>query len=155
MAAFEADLKDLFTEFDGSGRKTMVEHFERPGELGPTMMYSIYVESPPQSIIEFDESGPQRKTRRPVIEAVVCYDPAMGTLDIVAKGGKPTRKTIGEAFVAHLLSSETELLPVSPREFDLDRLRRPMVFATDPVDGIKQVSVTALRLRDLTEWRAA
>lgn len=58
---------------------------------------------------------------------------------------------MGEAFVHHFLSTETELLPVSRRTFDLDRLRQPMVFATDPQDGIKQVSVTGLRLRELTQ----
>jgi hypothetical protein len=73
----------------------MVETFSRPGETTPSIMYSIYVESPPQSLIEFDEHGPQQTTRRPVIEAIVCYEPVEGTLDIVAKGGKPTREAIG------------------------------------------------------------
>jgi hypothetical protein len=37
---------------------------------------------------------------------------------------------------------------VSRRDFDLDRLKRPMPFPTDPSDGIKSVEVTLLRLRD-------
>ncbi len=150
MADFEVELKDLFAEIDGSGRKIMVEDFERPGEGGASLMYSIFVEAPPQSIIEFDETGPQRTTRRPVVEAVICYAPTEGTLDIVAKGGKRARDRIGDAFVHHLLGADAELLPVSPRTFDLDRLRRPIIFATDSEDGIKDVRVTALRLRDLT-----
>ena len=87
----------------------------------------------------------------PVIEAVVCYDPGEGTIDIVAKGGRGARDRIGDAFVHHLLGSEAELLPVSPRTFDLERFRRPIVFVTDPEDGIKDVRVTALRLRNLTD----
>lgn len=151
LAAFEAELKDLFTEIDGSGRKIMVERFERPGEAAPTIMYSIFVESPPQSMIEFDETGPQRTTRRPVIEAVICYNPNEAAIDIVAKGGRPARDRIGDAFVHHFLGAEAELLPVSQRTFDLDRLREPMIFDTEPEDGIKDVRVTALRLRDLTD----
>ena len=42
-------------------------------------------------------------------------------------------------------------MPVLMRTFDLDRLRQPIIFATDPQDGIKSIGVTALRLRDLTD----
>lgn len=92
MSAFEAELRDLFVEFDGSGRKIMIECFERPGQTAPSLIYSIFVESLPQSIIEFDDIGPQRTTRRPVIEAVVCYNPSEGTIDRGRPGtqwGKP------------------------------------------------------------------
>ena len=46
------------------------------------------------------------------------------------------------------MDSETTLTPVSRRDFDLDRLKRPAAFPTDPVDGVKSVEVTLLRLRD-------
>lgn len=46
------------------------------------------------------------------------------------------------------MDSETTLTPVSRRDFDLDRLKRPMPFPTDPSDGIKSVEVTLLRLRN-------
>lgn len=151
MKAFEAELKDLFAELDGSGRRIMVESFERSGETNPCILYSIFVESLPESIIEFDDTGPQRTIRRPVIEAVVSYDQIAGTIDVVAKGSRNARDRIGDAFVHHLLGGEAELLPVSPRTFDLERLREPIVFETDPEDGIKDVRVTALRLRDLTD----
>lgn len=151
MAAFEAELKELFIDFDGSGRKIMVESFEVPNDASPLKMYSIYVESSPLSNIEFAENGPERISRRPVIEATVCFNMAEATIDIVAKGGRPTRDAIGEAFVRHLLASDAELLPVSRRMFRLDRLRHQIVFETDPQDGIKHVRVTALRLRDLTD----
>jgi hypothetical protein len=148
--AFEAELKELFINLDGSGRRVTVETFERPGDSAPSVMYSIFVESLPQSMVEFSEDGPQQTIRRPAIEAVVCYDLANSTLDIVAAGGKLVRQAIGEAFIEHFLSTEVELLPVSPRTFDLERFRRPMAFPTDPEDGVKDVSVTGLRLRDLT-----
>lgn len=131
LSAFEADVKVLFKDFDGSGRKTVVECFERPDDAVPAIMYSIFVESPPLSMVEFDEAGPQRMTRRPVIEAVVCYGPQAGTLDIVSKGGKRIRDAIGKAFVRHVLGSDEELLPAARRIFDLDRLRRPIAFVTE------------------------
>ena len=48
------------------------------------------------------------------------------------------------------MDSETALTPVSRRDFDLDRLKRPAAFPTDPVDGVKSVKVTLLRLRNTT-----
>jgi hypothetical protein len=41
------------------------------------------------------------------------------------------------------------LKPVAPRSFNLERLRDRIAFDTDPADGIKQVSIMLLRLRDL------
>jgi hypothetical protein len=83
-----------------------------------------------------------------VIEAAICFDPASGILEVVSKGGRPLREKIAQSFGARLLASEKTLMPVRPRDFDLDRLKRPMPFATDPSDGIKGVEVTFLRLRD-------
>ena len=150
-AAFEAEIKQLFIEIDGSGRQMIVESFERTGEGASSIIYSILVEAPPVSIMEFSDAVPRRATRRPVIEAALSYSPTDGMLDIVSKGGKRARERIGDAFVHNLLRSETELLPVSPRTFVLERLRQQTMFDTDPGDGIKDVSVTALRLRDLTD----
>jgi hypothetical protein len=87
---------------------------------------------------------PKRRTRWPVIEAAICCDPVNGMLDIVSKGGRPLREEIAQSFAEHLLDSETALTPVSRRDFDLDRLKRPAAFPTDPVDGVKSVKVTLL-----------
>jgi hypothetical protein len=154
LALLEADLRALFREFDGTGRKLKVDRFERrtcdlKGDaLGPVIHYSVYVEGLPECSIEFERDEPKRRTRRPVIEAAICCDPVTGTLDIVSKGGRPLREEIAQSFAEHLLDSETTLTPVSRRDFDLDHLKRPMPFPTDPVDGVKSVEVTLLRLRD-------
>jgi hypothetical protein len=58
------------------------------------------------------------------------------------------REEIAQSFAARLLDSENALTPIRPRDFNLDRLKRPMPFPTDPSDGIKCVQVTLLRLRD-------
>jgi len=142
-------VRELFSEFDGSGHKIMIEVFERPGVTETIVQYSIFVEAVPESSIEFYEGQPQRVTRRPVMEAAVCYGPATGTVDIVSKGGKRAREAIGQAFAKRLLGPNAALKPVKPRHFDLEWLRSPMVFGTDAADRIKHVSVRMLRLRDL------
>jgi hypothetical protein len=154
IALLEGDLSALFHQFDGTGRKLKIESFERnaadfPG--GPCRQiihYSVYVEGLPECSVVFEGDEPKRRTRRPVIEASICCDPVTGMLDVVSKGGRPLRESIAKSFADRLLDSETTLTPVSRRDFDLDRLKRPMPFPTDPSDGIKSVEVTLLRLRN-------
>ena len=147
---FEAELRDILVGGDASGRKMLIERFERPGAGGPVYQYCIFVEAPPQTDLEFIADQPRRTTRKPVIEATVCYDPAACTLDIIAQGGKPVREEISEVFADALIGPGVELLPIGKRTFDLEHLREPIAFAVDPADGIRQVSVATLRLRDLT-----
>jgi hypothetical protein len=154
IALLEADLSALFREFDGTGRNLKVDCFERRtcdvkgAALGQVIHYSAYVEGLPECSMEFDREEPKRRTRRPVIEAAIRCDPVSGMLDVVSKGGRPLREEIAQSFAERLLDSETTLTPVSRRDFDLDRLKRPMPFPTDPSDGIKSVEVTLLRLRN-------
>ena len=154
IALLEGDLSALFHQFDGTGRNLKVDWFERRtcdlkgAALGQVIHYSVYVEGLPECSMEFDREEPKRRTRRPVIEAAICCDPVSGTLDVVSKGGRPLREEIAQSFAARLLDSENALTPVSRRDFDLDRLKRLVAFPTDPVDGVKSVEVTLLRLRN-------
>lgn len=154
IALLEDDLGALFRELDGTGRKLKVDWFERrtcdlkAAALGQIIHYSVYVEGLPECSLEFERDEPKRRTRRPVIEAAICCDPVSGMLDIVSKGGRPMREEIAKSFAERLLDSETTLVPVSRRDFDLDRLKRPAAFPTDPVDGVKSVEVMLLRLRN-------
>ena len=154
IALLEGDLSALFHQFDGTGRNLKVDWFERRtcdlkgAALGQVIHYSVYVEGLPECSMEFDREEPKRRTRRPVIEAAICCDPVSGTLDVVSKGGRPLREEIAQSFAARLLDSENALTPVSRRDFDLDRLKRLAAFPTDPVDGVKSVEVTLLRLRN-------
>jgi hypothetical protein len=153
IAPLEGDLSALFHRFDGTGRKLKIETFERrtvdfPGDpCRQIVHYSVYVEGLPECSIEFERNEPKRRTRRPVIEAAICCDPVTGILDVVSKGGRPLREEIAKSFADRLLDSETALTPVSRRDFDLDRLKRRAAFPTDPVDRVKSVTVTLLRLR--------
>jgi hypothetical protein len=154
IARLEADLSTIFREFDGTGRKLTVYWFEhrtcdlKGAALGQIIHYSVYVEGLPECSMEFDREEPKRRTRRPVIEAATCCDPVSGMLDVVSKGGRRLREEIAKSFTEHLLDSEHALTLIRPCDFDLDRLKRPMPFPTDPSDGIRSVEVTLLRLRN-------
>jgi hypothetical protein len=159
LIALEAEVGRLFKAFDGSGRKLKIEYFERRGQwfkgkaASPIMHYSIYVEGLPESGIEFegDHDEPTRRTRRPVVEAAICYEPEGGQIDIVSKGGRPVREEIARSFAACVLCSTSALEPVSRRQFSLNRLKGRMPFPRDQHDGIKDVRVTLLRLADIAD----
>jgi hypothetical protein len=152
IALLETDLRALFRELNGSGRKLKIDTFERRTcsvRGGPTervIHYSVYVEGLPEISVEFDRDEPKRHTRRPVIEAAICFEPETGILNVMSKGGKDTREGIARSFALRIMGSDEELQPVRRRDFELDRLKRAMPFPTDPADGIKSVTVTLLRL---------
>jgi hypothetical protein len=148
----QTDLRALFRELDGSGRRLKIDGFERRAcglRGGPTakvVHYTIYIEGLPESSVEFERDEPKRRTRRRIIEAAICFEPETGILDVISKGGKEMREGIAKSFAARLLGSDHDLEPVRRRVFDLDRLKRAMSFSTDPADGIKSVTVSQLRL---------
>jgi hypothetical protein len=152
VGLLETDLQALFRDLDGSGRKLKIDMFERRtcsvggGPTARVIHYTVYVEGLPEIRVEFERDEPKRLSRRPVIEAAICLEPETGSLDIMSKGGKDTRQGIARSFAIRLMGSDQELQPVHRRDFDLDRLKRPMPFPTDPADGIKSVTVTQVRL---------
>jgi hypothetical protein len=155
IALLEGDLSALFHQFDGSGRKLKIDCFERRtcdlkgAALAQVIHYSVYVEGLPECSFEFDREEPKRGTRRPVIEAAICFEPVSCLLDVMSKGGGQMRAEIARSFAIRLLGSEQEPRLVRRRDFDLDRLRRETLFPTDPIDGIKSVAVTLLRLSNI------
>jgi hypothetical protein len=155
IALLETDLRALFRELDGSGRKLKIDMFERRTcslRGGPTQRvihYTAYVEGLPEISVEFEHNEPKRRSRRPVIEAAICFEPETGILDIMSKGGRETREGIARSFAGRLMGSDQDLQPVRRRDFELDRLKRVISFPTDPADGIKSVTVTLLRLSSI------
>jgi hypothetical protein len=152
VGLLESDLQALFRDLDGSGRKLKIDMFERRtcsvygGPTSRVIHYTVYVEGLREISVEFERDEPKRRSRRPVIEAAICFEPETGSLDIMSKGGKDTREGIARSFAVRLIGSEQELQPVHRRDFNLDRLKRSIPFPTDPVDGIKSVTVIQLRL---------
>ncbi len=145
VRAFEERLKDHRRAIDGAGRSCLAEIFER--DEGGLTQVSIYLEGLPSSTVEFDGAALTRRLLRPAIEAAITYTPRDGTIDIIAKGGRPVREAVCRIFVETLLKTEALIEPIALRRYDLSVLRRPHDFPTDPEDGIKSVAVTRLRLR--------
>ena len=156
LRALEAQIGALFNAFDGSGRKLKIDHFERRGRSSVRaaetriIHYTIYIEGLPETGMEFERDEPKRQVRRPAIEAAICYGPDTGDLDIVSKGGRNLRENIAQAYASHLLGSDVRLEPLPRRRFNLDRLKNPMPFPSDPADGIKEAKTTLLRLADFS-----
>jgi hypothetical protein len=146
------EISGIFEAFDGSGRKVVIDIFERAGTgllENPSdrlVQYTIYIEKLPESSLEFAEDGPSRRTVRPAREAALCLDPRAGILDVLSEGGKDLRQKIASAFVRIVLGDEAGPQPVPRRDFYLDRLKRPIGFPTDPRDRITNVAVRQLVL---------
>jgi hypothetical protein len=153
LADFEGDVRSIFKELDGSGRKLSVDTFERdrPDASGKFIQYSVFVEGLPQASNEFEADRLVPRARRPVFEAALCHDPTTRTIDIVCKGGREVRLKIARAFMHRMLGSESDPKAIRLRSVDLDGLKSRRPFATDPRDGVRSVAVILLRLRDLDE----
>ncbi len=149
LGLLETDLQALFRDLDGSGRKLKIDVFERGGNSPNSLSihYAVYVEGLLETAMQFERDEPKRRSRRPVIEAAICFEPETGRLDIMSIGGKDTRQQIARSFAIRLLGFDQELHPVYRLDFNLDRLRQAIPFPTDPADGIKSVTVTELRMR--------
>lgn len=153
LAGFEADLRAIFMKLDGSGRKLSIDRFERdrPGTSGRFTQYTVFIEGLPQASNEFEANRLVPRARRPVFEAALCHDPAVGTIDVVCKGGRGVRLDIARAFMHRLLGSESDPKAVKLRSVNLNGLKSRMPFASDPGDGVRRVAVILLRLRDADE----
>ena len=153
LAGFEADIRSIFRKLDGSGRKLSIDRFERdnPRTSGRITQYTVFVEGLPQASNEFEADRLVPRTRRPVFEAALCHDPALGTVDVVCKGGREVRLDIARAFMHRLLGSENDPKAIRLRSVSLDGLKSRMPFDTEPSDGVRRVAVTLLRLRDADE----
>ena len=153
LAGFEADIRSIFKKLDGSGRKLSIDRFERnrPDAAGKIVQYTVFVEGLPQAANEFEADRLVPRARRPVFEAALCHDPALGTIDVVCKGGRSVRFDIARAFMHRLLGSASDPKAVRLRSVNLDGLKSRMAFASDPGDGVRRVAVTLLRLRDPDE----
>jgi hypothetical protein len=155
VQAFEAELATALARPDGSVGKLKIDSFERRASVADGksaaafVHYAIYCEGLPVSEIQFEGDELRRETRRPVHEGAILYDSSSRTIDVVAAGGKLVRNRIADSFAQNMLGLKGKIRPIVLRRLALDRLRRPMTFGCDPVDGIKSVKVTLLGLARL------
>jgi hypothetical protein len=149
--AFVAALRDHFAPRDGSGRNIKVEVFDRARRESDgfveLVQIIVYLEGLPVSSLEFEDGDLSRRLQRPAIEVAFTYAPESGEMDVVAKGGRDERRALAKLFLQHLLVTDLEPEQIPLRIYNLNSLRDPRAFPTDPDDGIRNVTVRRLRLR--------
>lgn len=149
--AFVADIKD----FSGAAN-AHVDIFDRvrttlEGDDCDLVQVTIYREGRPDDLLRFDDKGALvRQPYRPVFEAAITYEPATGSIEVIAND-KTTRQEIVRAAVTHLLGIEFQDSRLPLRRYDLSRLLTPYDFPVDPEDGIEGVEVRELRLMPIDQ----
>jgi hypothetical protein len=144
LDSFGRDVSAFHRRRDGSGRNHFVEVIDRNAD--GTTQVTIYVEGLASNSIEFGERGLWRRPSRPAIEAALVYCSKTGTLETVAKGGKPVHERLRTAFAQHVLDVEPSFDLIVPQKFRLSKLATMPFLPTDPADGIEVARVRRLKL---------
>ncbi len=118
----------------------------RPGRNQSRLVQAtVYVEGRANAVLSFVGRDLARRPLRPVIEAAVTYEPATGTIEVVASVGT-TRTMLAKLFAEHLLASPVAGARLQLRKFSLAGLRQPHSFPSDAEDQIEAVRIDRLRL---------
>ncbi len=142
-------LKTLLREQFG-WEKVHIEVFERSrigseDETFHLLQTTIYREGWPDQVREFVGENLEERSRRPVYEAAITYEPKSGSLEVVANE-KKVREDLASLFCTELLSAPFGQEKLKPRRYDLDVLRTAQGFPVDAEDRIDSVRVSMLRL---------
>jgi hypothetical protein len=133
-----------FRSIDGSGRSCVAEVIDRNAE--GTVQVTLFVEGLASNAVGFDQGGLYRRPQRPAIQAAIVYCGRTGTIETVARGGKPVHEELRELFAQQLLHIDPRFDAIRPRRFRLDRLADRPTLPTDPADGIEMARVRRLKL---------
>jgi hypothetical protein len=127
-----------------------VDLFERKkttfeNETFRIMQATIYRDGFPDDVPEFEDANLVWRTRKPVYEAAVSYEPTSGSVEVIARE-RTSRAFLASTFAKLMLGTSSGERPLPLKQYDLDILLRPYAFPTDAEDGIEFVRVTQLRL---------
>ena len=111
-----------------------------------TVQVTLFVEGLASNAVGFDQGGLYRRPQRPAIQAAVVYCGRTGTIETVAKGGKPVHEELRKLFAQQLLRIEPRFDGIRPRRFRLGMLAGRPTLPTDPADGIERARVRRLKL---------
>ena len=145
LSAFRQAISD---HFDSKHVEIEICNRCRPspdGEDDELIQVAIYREGRAGDRRAFVDGKLDRLPFHPVIEAAVTYEPAGGTIEIVAQA-RETRENIVRLFAEHLLGAPFHNDRLPSRIYSLDHLSRPFDFPTDVEDNIESVRVRLLRL---------
>ena len=149
LETFRTRLTDIF----GKNTKMKIEVYsrQRPDDedgTTPVEQIVVYREGLPDSYPAFEGNDLVTKIIRPVYEVVICYEPATGVIEIVAKD-KEQREAIACMFSETMLGTAIEGNRLPLRQYDLSSLATARSFQTEPEDGIEDVKVLMIKLRPL------
>lgn len=132
-----------------------IEAFERQGpaarddaegaESPSAWQIMIFREGLPQSEREFANGNLVMRSRKPVIEAALTYEPETGIIECVASSFK-VRDDVVRAFASTMLDAELEVVPKVTPMYSLEALRTRTRFDSDPADQIEEVSIRYMQL---------
>jgi len=90
----------------------------------------------------------ERRPQRSAFEVVFIYDPVDGTLDLYAQaqGDKELKTELQQIFSRVFLHEDLGAEGRGSHSYDLNGLKRPFAFPTDPEDGVLDIRVKKLRL---------
>jgi hypothetical protein len=144
LEAFQRAVGDYFRSIDGSGRSCVAEIIDRNKD--GSVQVTLFVEGLASNAVGFDQGGLYRRPQRPAIQAAVVYCGRTGTIETVAKGGKPVHEQLRKLFAQQLLRIEPRFDGIRPRRFGLGMLAGRPTLPTDPADGIERARVRRLKL---------
>ena len=87
-----------------------------------TVQVTLFVEGLASNAVGFDQGGLYRRPQRPAIQAAVVYCGRTGTIETVAKGGKPVHEELRKLFAQELLRIDPRFDGIRPRRFRLGTL---------------------------------
>lgn len=150
---FKERVRDVFRKHDGVPRRLHVRHDFRHrtgadgGPIEPISQFTVFHEGDANREPAFGDDGEITVVeRRRALMAVVSHDPALGTLDVAASGGRNVKQAIVDSFVAAFWPEPPALTKLQPATFALLRLRRPMTFDFRRSDGLRSVALTSVTL---------
>lgn len=105
----------------------------------------VYREDLPSTQLAFDNDDLVPKIVRLVKEVALTYEPKSGYIEIIAEG-KENRKAVTKIFSETLLQSPIEGSNIPIKQYDIQKLLKPVVLSFDPEDGIESAKVTMLKI---------
>jgi hypothetical protein len=143
MTLLESALSQYYRRREGRGRACKVEIYKWKGRY----YFFAFLEDYARAEESFEGGSMRRSAHRPAFQVVFAFDPANGTLDTYAKGGKRVVQDLQEQFALVVLDSPLPEPTAEQRVYDLEPLRRrefTFVYAFE--SGIESVVLTRLRL---------
>jgi hypothetical protein len=144
LETFQRAVGAYFRSIDGSGRSCVAEVIDRNKD--GSVQVTLFVEGLASNAVGFDQGGLYRRLQRPAIQAAIVYCGQTGTIETVAKGGKPVHEELRKLFAQHLLRIDPRFDAILPRPFRLSTLAGRPTLPTNPEDGIEIARVRRLRL---------